>query len=293
MFLKSCKSNITYEVSNLIYENEITGIVCGLSKTPDKQTVLLKVLNYGRLENKDFAKEIYAVSKEEAKTLKLVSECSNKVPKIYEKWDDKKKGQYVIVMDRIPGTSLRVWMDKHKKKKLEARDITARKYIIIQLCEIMRDINRKYDVIVHRDLKPENIFIEFDKKNKKWEVYIIDFGCANLNHIRNVGTTNYQAPEQLGMKNTSVSISSKTDIFAIGQIFYELLLGAPPKIGNEYQYKARETEWIQTPELDEYLQNIKHIGDIEKIIKRMTSFNPETRPSYNDIIRNLKNIRVG
>ena len=43
----------------------------------------------------------------------------------------------------------------------------------------MRDISNKYPVLVHRDLKPENIFVNFNKETKKWDIYIIDFGCAN------------------------------------------------------------------------------------------------------------------
>ena len=49
------------------------------------------------------------------------------------------------------------------------------------------------------------------------------------------------------IRNTRVSITNKTDIFAIGQIMYEMLLGRVPTIGAEYQYKARQDTWIQIP----------------------------------------------
>ena len=123
--------------------------------------------------------------------------------------------------------------------------------------------------------------------------YIIDFGCANLNYIRNIGTTNYQAPEQLGIRNTRVSITNKTDIFAIGQIMYEMLLGRVPTIGAEYQYKARQDTWIQIPQLPAYLEKISGVKEMEDIINKMTSFEINDRLTYGDIIRNLKHIKIG
>ena len=72
---------------------------------------------------------------------------------------------------------------------------------------------------------------------------IVDFGCASLNHIRNVGTANYQSPEQQKRYNMSVAISHKTDVFALGKIFYELLTGYLPKQGIDYRIKQSETKW--------------------------------------------------
>lgn len=196
-------------------------------------------------------------------------------------------------MDTMPGVSLRAWLDKHQRDELQAKDIFIRKCLVIQICEIMRDISNKYPVLVHRDLKPENIFVNFNKETKKWDIYIIDFGCANLNYIRNIGTTNYQAPEQLGIRNTRVSITNKTDIFAIGQIMYEMLLGRVPTIGAEYQYKARQDTWIQIPQLPAYLEKISGVKEMEDIINKMTSFEINDRLTYGDIIRNLKHIKIG
>lgn len=193
----------------------------------------------------------------------------------------------------MPGVSLRAWLDKHQRDELQAKDIFIRKCLVIQICEIMRDISNKYPVLVHRDLKPENIFVNFNKETKKWDIYIIDFGCANLNYIRNIGTTNYQAPEQLGIRNTRVSITNKTDIFAIGQIMYEMLLGRVPTIGAEYQYKARQDTWIQIPQLPAYLEKISGVKEMEDIINKMTSFEINDRLTYGDIIRNLKHIKIG
>ena len=293
MQLKNCNSGELYEVVGPVYSNEITKIWCGKISEGEYEGAFVKMLNYGELEDKRAANELKSICQEEINTLKQASKCSKKVPSVKASWNNPKEKRYVIIMDTMPGVSLREWLEKHQKDELQAKDIFIRKSLAVQICEIMRDICKKFPVIVHRDLKPENIFINFNKNTKKWEAYIIDFGCANLNYIRNLGTTNYQAPEQIRIGNTRVSITSKTDIFAIGQIMYEMLLGRAPIIGEDYQYKARQNSWVQTPRLPEYLEGIPGVMDMMEVINKMTSFDIDDRPSYENIIRNLKNIKIG
>lgn len=293
MRLTSFNTKTVYEVSGPVYTNEMSKIWCGTSTDSNGQPLFAKILKYGELEDNKIAMDLLDVSKREADTLKMASSCSKNVPRLIDAWQDKNRKQYVIIMTKAPGCSLREWMEKNKKDELSPKDIFVRKCIVLQLCEIMRDITRKFPMIVHRDLKPENIYIDFNKKTKKWDVYIIDFGCANLNHMRNVGSNNYQAPEQLGVKNTRVLVSSRTDIFAIGQIFYELLIGRAPVMDQDYLRKAKETKWVQIPQVDEYLLAIKGVDQLVATIEKMTSFKIEDRPNYERLIISLKTIRIG
>ena len=196
-------------------------------------------------------------------------------------------------MSRVPGISLREWMNKNMKDELKSKDVFVRVKIVEQLCEIMRTLSAKNVWLVHRDLKPENIFIDFNNLNKKWDIYIIDFGCANLNYVRGVGTTSYQAPEQIGIKEAGVKINSTIDVFAIGQIFYELLLGWVPVIGKEYTYKLKEIDWIDIPRLPNYLFQMNGMSSLYEIIKKMTVLKSENRLAYGRIITMLKNVRIG
>lgn len=293
MLLRNCNTGKTYDVIGPVYENSITKIWCGTCRISEKKTAFVKILNYGKIEDVNVRKELLETSKQEANTLRKVEMCSKKVPAYIDGWNDEKQKQYVIIMDQVPGTSLRNWMESHKKEKLGPKDIFVRVKIVEQLCDIMRSLTEKNPWLVHRDLKPENIYITFNKNAKRWDIYIIDFGCANLNHVRNVGTTNYQAPEQLGLKDSGVRISSAVDMFAIGQIFYELLLGQAPTIGEEYTYKAKETEWKQIPKLPEYLLEIKGVTSLYETIQRMTAFKAEKRPTFGRVITSLKNVRIG
>src|SRR5262249_30248003 len=93
--------------------------------------------------------------------------------------------------------------------------------------------------IVHRDLKPDNIFLV---RNDDEEIAkVLDFGIAKLMHNSQgpvtyqtetgavVGTPYYMSPEQAGGTR---SIDSRTDIWAMGVIAYQCLLGELPFNGN-------------------------------------------------------------
>lgn len=292
MRLKNTNDKCEYDINGPVYENQITKIWCGTSVIDGKMT-FVKILKYGEIADSNIRKELLETSIQEANTLKKMQDCSHRVPSLIKAWNDEKEKQYIIIMSKVPGISLRKWMDLHKKDKYVAKDVFVRVKIIEQICEIMRDIVKKNSWLVHRDLKPENIYIDFNKKNNRWEVYIIDFGYANLNHIRRVGTTNYQAPEQIGIKDSGVKINSAVDMFAIGQIFYELLIGLAPVIGVDYTYKAKENEWKQIPKLPDYLLEIKGVQGLYEIIQKMTAFKSESRLAYGRVITYLKNMRIG
>ena len=86
--------------------------------------------------------------------------------------------------------------------------------------------------IQHRDLKPSNIMLDGALAPK-----ILDFGLSDSNawrgHLR--GTPSYISPEQL---DPAQPIDARTDVYALGVIFYELLCGATPYSGSTTEVLA-------------------------------------------------------
>ena len=123
--------------------------------------------------------------------------------------------------------------------------------------------------IMHRDIKPENIMFtkKINKKNKKYELKLIDFGTAKVfmkgkKETKFIGTSYYIAPEVL-----KESYDQKCDVWSCGVIMYILLCGYPPFNGNTNNdiYNAIKNnlpyfhgeDWKEiTPEAIDLLQNM-------------------------------------
>lgn len=133
-------------------------------------------------------------------------------------------GRQYFVMDYIQGVSIR---DFVRRKKLNSVD-TLR--LFLQVCVAMKFVHEKG--VVHRDLKPSNILVDATGRPQ-----IIDFGLAKSLAARHgtvttlsndiLGTLPYMAPEQTSQQKPD-PVDTRTDIYALGVILYELLTGTYP-----------------------------------------------------------------
>jgi len=131
-----------------------------------------------------------------------------------------------VVQKLIEGTTLRGVL-KNSDNRLP----------ISQSINIMRQVCLAVDAahaagIVHRDLKPENLLVEPDGR-----VYVADFGLAILEDDEQnkrgrevAGTPLYMSPEQFAGRVEW--LDGRSDIWALGVIFYEILSGKTPFSGN-------------------------------------------------------------
>src|SRR6202162_6409267 len=129
------------------------------------------------------------------------------------------KGFKFITMEFVEGRDLRVVI--REKGKLSPDEAVR---IISQVCRALESAHAAG--VVHRDLKPQNIML--DAKDR---VYVMDFGIAHSLETPGMtqtgalmGTPEYMSPEQAkGMK-----VDPRSDLFALGIIFYEMLTGVSP-----------------------------------------------------------------
>ena len=125
--------------------------------------------------------------------------------------------------------------------------------------------------VLHRDLKPENVLISLEG-----HVKLCDFGFASMmdaveegGEIR--GTIGYMAPETI-MEGTS---NERSDIFAVGAILYEMLLGTKAYVAQE---ASSYIQLLQSHNPIPYLETCTFILEpIRSVCKRMLTKAPEDR----------------
>lgn len=137
-------------------------------------------------------------------------------------------GQPILAMEWIDGQPLDVWA---RGKSGVGRPIRDRLDMFVQICEAVRHAHQRG--VIHRDLKPSNILVSSDGAP-----HVVDFGlarpanadcssAARLSHTAELlGTPAYASPEQVGLD--PVGIDSRTDVYSLGVILYQLLCGRTP-----------------------------------------------------------------
>ena len=139
-------------------------------------------------------------------------------------------GYPFFAMELVDGVPLTDYCDQHQLRIAERLDVFR------QVCEGVQHAHQKG--ILHRDLKPSNILVtEYDGQPVP---KIIDFGLAKAMDVTTkltdktmftefgqvIGTLRYMSPEQAGLD--SLDIDTRSDIYALGVILYELLTGSTP-----------------------------------------------------------------
>ena len=137
-------------------------------------------------------------------------------------------GRPYFVMELVPGVSITDYCDKNN---LSAKD---RLELFIPVCQAVQHAHHKG--IIHRDLKPSNVLVTLH--DNKPVPKVIDFGVAKaVNHRLTertlftefrqlIGTPEYMSPEQADMPG--LDIDTRSDVYSLGVLLYELLAGATP-----------------------------------------------------------------
>src|SRR6266403_565087 len=132
--------------------------------------------------------------------------------------------------------------------------------------------------ILHRDIKPGNILLDI-----KGEPHLTDFGLARLVEAEStitrtrevLGTPSYMAPEQAIGNNSQVT--SATDVYGLGAVFYQLLTGHPPFAGGTTYETIRLL--LDTEPRQPRLWNPKVDRDVSTICIKCLETDPQRRYS--------------
>ncbi len=211
-----------YQIVEEIASGGMGAVFLANQEQPVRRQVALKVIKSGA-----DSKEIITRFEAERQALAMMSHPN--IAQIYDGGTTQEGSPY-FVMEYVAGIPMAEYCDSHKLT------IRQRLELFIPVCHAIQHAHQKG--IIHRDLKPSNVLIaEHDGKPIP---KVIDFGLAKAleqeakltdetmmtEYGAIVGTIHYMSPEQAGMD--FLDIDTRTDIYSLGVMLYELLTGSTP-----------------------------------------------------------------
>ncbi len=215
-----------YKVLQSIGEGGCGAVYMAEQTEPLRRRVALKVIKLGM-----DTKAVIARFEAERQALALMDH-----PNIARVLDagSTDSGRPYFVMELVRGIKITDYCDQNKldtKQRLE---------LFIQVCQAIQHAHQKG--IIHRDIKPSNILVTLHDGIPVPKV--IDFGIAKATtdqrltdktlftaYEQFIGTPAYMSPEQAEM--SGLDIDTRTDIYSLGVLLYELLTGRTPFDGRE------------------------------------------------------------
>lgn len=249
--------NDRYEIIRSIGEGGMANVYLAQDTILDRK-VAVKILRGDLAEDEKFVRRFQR---------EAISASSLNDPNIVEVYDvGEDDGKYFIVMEYVQGLTLKQLIKKRGSLTLpEVQDI------MLQLTSAVAHAHESY--IIHRDIKPQNVIILEDGRVK-----IMDFGIAvalnageftQTNSV--MGTVYYIPPEQAN----GASATTKSDIYSLGILMYELVTGHVPFKGDNPVEVAIKHMNEEIPSICEYDPEMPQ--SIENIILRASAKNPKNR----------------
>ncbi len=182
------------------------------------------------------------------------------------------QGQPFFIMEYLEGITLARYI-----KEEGALDPEDGRPIFLQLCDALSHVHRHG--LLHRDLKPENVIL-MPQNDGSVLAKIVDFGLAQIkDNIQRVtvdgtvvGSPVYMSPEQCMGREPD----HRSDLYSLGVIMYETLVGRPPFVGNPMDImKAHVSEQPPTFAAVRPFQEVPK--EIEKVVFKALEKHPDDR----------------
>jgi serine/threonine protein kinase len=209
-----------YKLLEKIGEGGMAVVYMAEQEQPIRRKVALKIIKLGM-----DTRQVIARFEAERQALALMDHPS--IAKVLDAGATE-TGRPYFVMELVQGVSITEYCDKNN---LSTKD---RLTLFLQVCHAVQHAHQKG--IIHRDLKPSNVMVTHH--DGKPVPKVIDFGIAKATNHRLtektlftryahiIGTPAYMSPEQAELSD--LDIDTRSDIYSLGVLLYELLTGTTP-----------------------------------------------------------------
>jgi serine/threonine protein kinase len=246
------KSIGPYKLLQLIGEGGFGSVFMAEQEKPVQRKVALKIIKLGM-----DTRQVVARFEQERQALAMMDH-----PNIARVLDAgaTETGRPFFVMELVKGDPIVEYCDKNNLS------IEDRLELFAQVCNAVQHAHTKG--IIHRDIKPSNILVS--TQDGRPNAKVIDFGIAKATaskltektlfteHKALIGTPEYMSPEQA---EGNLDIDTRTDVYSLGVLLYELLTGTTPFGSKELRSAA--------------------YAEIQRIIREVEPPKPSTRLSNN------------
>jgi eukaryotic-like serine/threonine-protein kinase len=229
-----------YRILSRLGDGGMGVVYAALQTEPFRRRVAIKVIR-GELNSREFA----ARFESERQALAMMDHPS--IARVFDAGTDE-RGRSYIVMECIDGVPITQHCDS------ESLSLRQRLELFIRVCNAVQHAHMK--AVIHRDIKPTNVLVTI--RDGQPVPKVIDFGVAKAidgplasssfftRFGQFVGTPGYMSPE---VAEFAEDIDTRTDVYSLGVLLYELLVGvipfetkgSPPALG-ELLRRIREDE---------------------------------------------------
>src|SRR6266498_3075129 len=240
-----------YKLLQQIGEGGCGVVYMAEQEEPVRRRVALKIIKPGM-----DTKSVIARFEAERQALALMNHPN--IAKVFDAGATE-AGRPYFVMELVRGIKITEYCNEHSLTTVD------RLGLFVQVCQAVQHAHQRG--IIHRDIKPSNILVTQSLEGVAMPM-VIDFGVAKATTNQRltdktvftafemlIGTPAYMSPEQATL--SSVDVDTRTDIYSLGVLLYELLTSSTPF----------ETEELLKAGLDE----------IRKVIREQEPLRPSTR----------------